>query len=104
MTHLTCRLTAKNRDQLRNPTLGNRISATFSLPFLPFLGNSSDNQLVKIPGAESDYTAFVACVLQYGSVEALLRIVSHVDAEMQSMVRVSPAEYSRYRYPVADLS
>ena len=24
MTHITCRLTAKNRDQLRNPTLGNR--------------------------------------------------------------------------------
>ena len=30
MTHVTCRLTAENRDQLRNPTLGNRISATFT--------------------------------------------------------------------------
>jgi len=30
MTHLTCRLTAKNRDQLRNPTLGNRVWATFA--------------------------------------------------------------------------
>ena len=29
MTHITCRLTAKNRDQLRNPTLGNRVWATF---------------------------------------------------------------------------
>jgi len=29
MTYVTCRLTAKNRDQLRNPTLGNRIWATF---------------------------------------------------------------------------
>jgi len=29
MTHPTCRLTAKNRDQLRNPTLGNRVWATF---------------------------------------------------------------------------
>ena len=28
MTHVTCRLTAKNRDQLRNPTLGNRVWAT----------------------------------------------------------------------------
>ena len=28
MTHITCRLTAKNRDQLRNPTLGNRVWAT----------------------------------------------------------------------------
>ena len=25
MTHVTCRLTAKNRDQLRDPTLGNRV-------------------------------------------------------------------------------
>jgi len=31
MTHVTCELTAKNRDQLRNPTLGNRVRvcATF---------------------------------------------------------------------------
>ena len=29
MTHVTCRLTAKNRDQLRNHTLGNRVRATF---------------------------------------------------------------------------
>ena len=33
MTHITCRLTAKCRDQLRNPTLGNRVWATFT--FLP---------------------------------------------------------------------
>jgi len=33
MTHVTCRLTAKNRDQLRNPTLGKRVRATFA--FLP---------------------------------------------------------------------
>ena len=30
MTLVTCRLTAKNRDQLRNPTLGNRVWATFT--------------------------------------------------------------------------
>ena len=29
MTHVTCRLTAKNRDQLWNPTLGNRVRTTF---------------------------------------------------------------------------
>jgi len=29
MTHITCRLTAKNRDQLWNPTLSNRVWATF---------------------------------------------------------------------------
>jgi len=30
MTRVTCRLTAKNRDQLRNPTLGSRVWATFT--------------------------------------------------------------------------
>jgi len=29
-THVTCMLTAKNRDQLWNPTLGNRVWATFT--------------------------------------------------------------------------
>jgi len=37
MTHVTCRLTAKNRDQLRNPTLGNRVWATFTFYFLDVL-------------------------------------------------------------------
>jgi len=30
MTHATCMLTAKNRDHLRNPTLGNRVWAIFT--------------------------------------------------------------------------
>jgi len=30
MTHVTCRLTAKNRDQLRDLTLGNRVWAIFT--------------------------------------------------------------------------
>jgi len=34
MTHITCMLTAKNRDQLRNPTLGNLVRATFT--FFPY--------------------------------------------------------------------
>ena len=29
MTHVTCRLTADNRDQLRNPMLGNQVWASF---------------------------------------------------------------------------
>ena len=33
MTHSTCRLTAKNRDQLRNPTLGNRVWASYTFTF-----------------------------------------------------------------------
>jgi len=30
MTHVNCRLAAKNRDQLRHPTLGNRVWGTFT--------------------------------------------------------------------------
>jgi len=30
MTYVTCRLTVKNRNQLRNPTLGKRVRATFT--------------------------------------------------------------------------
>ena len=30
MTHITCRMTVKNRDQLRDPTIGNRLWATFT--------------------------------------------------------------------------
>ena len=42
MIHVTCRLAAKNRDQLRNPTLGNRVWANFTfLPFTYCIGNES---------------------------------------------------------------
>jgi len=37
MTHVTCRLTAKNRDQLRKPTLGNRAWANFFTFYLLIL-------------------------------------------------------------------
>jgi len=33
-THITCMLTAKNWDQLRNTTLGNRVWASFTFSFL----------------------------------------------------------------------
>ena len=40
MTHVTCRLTAKNRDQLRSPTLGNRVWAPFTFFYTPCMGLS----------------------------------------------------------------
>jgi len=43
MTHVTCRLTAKNRDQLRNRTLGNRVLATFTF-FITYT-NFGDHRL-----------------------------------------------------------
>jgi len=42
MTHVTCRLTAKNRDQLRKPTLGNRVWATFTCFYLYMRNRRTD--------------------------------------------------------------
>ena len=41
MTHVTCMVTAKNRDQLRNPTLGNRVRAIFYV-FIVVTGSELD--------------------------------------------------------------
>ena len=62
MTHVTCRLTAKNRDQLRNPTFCNRVWATFT--FLPtrkgVYPRSDQTESSTGLGAESDmYDCFV---------------------------------------------
>jgi len=46
MTHITCRLTVKNRDQLRNPTLGNRVWASFII-------NPSGNPLNQGPDLQN---------------------------------------------------
>ena len=46
MTLVTCRLTAKNRDQLLNPTLGNRVWATCA-----FFPTSTNPRHSKILGA-----------------------------------------------------
>jgi len=48
MTHVTCRLTAKNRDQLRNPTLGNRVWATFT--FFPVAADRAPAVSIDICG------------------------------------------------------
>ena len=50
MTHVTCKLTAKNRDQLRDhrPTLGNRIGglrATFTFNVNPEYKNKTHNSV-----------------------------------------------------------
>ena len=45
MTHVTCRLTAENRDQHRNPTLGNLVWATFTF----FSFTSESDSVCKAP-------------------------------------------------------
>ena len=53
MIHITCRLTATNRDQLRNPTLGNRVWATFIVLCVVFVVGSNHKASVvgrSLPG------------------------------------------------------
>ena len=53
-THVTCRLTAKNRDQLRNPTLGNRVRATFTFTiFFQFLVYDADLRLANVTATKA---------------------------------------------------
>jgi len=49
MTHVTCRLTAKNRDQLRNATLGNRVRAAFFRPALKLRKNANECRRCLVP-------------------------------------------------------
>ena len=63
MTHVTCRLTAKNRDQLRNPTLGNRVWATFT--FLVWVRLSSGLD-VGLEALQDHLWAVVVLVLKNG--------------------------------------
>jgi len=56
MTHVTCRLTAKDRDQLRNHTLGNRVCATFTV-LLPSLGHHRTLACIPHPLEEGGWVA-----------------------------------------------
>ena len=49
MTHIICRLTAKYRDQLRNPTLGNRVWATFTFFTFTLSRSKAYNLLLSRP-------------------------------------------------------
>ena len=51
MTDVTCRLTAKDRDQLRNPTLGNRVQASFDLSYKIILARLFCAPYPAAPGA-----------------------------------------------------
>ena len=61
MTHVTCGLTAKNRDQLRNPTLGNRLWATFTFFSSPL---ETSAQLLHGRGAADASPAHAAILLR----------------------------------------
>ena len=94
MTRITCRLTAKNPDQLRNPTLGNRVWATFTFTFLSMVVARSSSGSVAI-----------RCVL---SVLSMTSYLGHVEAcryccsEWRHCVvvgRLTPSLHQNYRSP-----
>jgi len=74
MIHVTCMLTAKNRDQLRNPTLGNRVWAMIPLPLLEWQDLSGRHSGVRganiAAQARSERRFTVAS--QFSPVQALL--------------------------------
>jgi len=69
MTHVTCRLTAKNRDQLRNPMLGNRVWAIFT-----FFTQSP----------EEIWRAILFCPLHLQTVATVPRKFSHISSKRLS--------------------
>ena len=73
MTHITCRLTAENRDQLRNRTLCNRVWATFTF-YTEDRVNVRD-RVRQMSGGQISYTCdaggFTRSRLGYISVECL---------------------------------
>ena len=56
MTHVTCGLTAKNLDQLPNPTLGNRVWAAFTFLLIYVRGQDLLCGGHKRPGVQMSYT------------------------------------------------
>ena len=77
--HVTCRLTAKNRDQLRNGTLGNRVWATFT--FFTFDVQKDDSYT----GGQSEAT-------QAGLASAALRRCIAVEQNFTSLTPTDVAK------------
>ena len=73
MTHITCRLTAKNRDQLRNPTLGNRVWATFTFfqSTVEYILRVELLLLLQVSRSRSDASDVVARISHWRSAEPL---------------------------------
>ena len=83
MTHVTFRLTAKNRDQLRNPTLGSRVWATFTFftrtVFLHTAPSQSDMRraitLVLILTRGQSTLTYSRIVVAHGSISHIRQMV-----------------------------
>ena len=65
MTHVTCRLTAKTRDHLRNPMLGNRVWATITF-FMELhgvtFGDSTPKATLRLNNDTLGWSSSVKCL------------------------------------------
>jgi len=67
VTHVTCRLTAKNRDRLRNPTLGDRVWASL------FTDRQTDRQGQRaIESGGKEHTSWAAAMAAAAAAAAAL--------------------------------
>jgi len=73
MTHVTCRLTAKNRDQLRDPTLGDPVWASF-LPIrtVTEMDTKPDRSKEKFSAITVNQNVILSCILNWANVARLL--------------------------------
>ena len=63
MTYITCRLTAKNRDQLRNPTLGSGVLATFTFLIVIIINNQWTQYTDAVGSVSAATTAAAVCTV-----------------------------------------
>jgi len=85
MTHTTCRLTANNRNQLRNPTLGNRV--LYEVP-LPFLRSYSARTLHRESARDFDYiTTLAVANLKTGYPRQCMRKVASGNVRVSKLLR-----------------
>ena len=61
MTHITCRLTANNQDQLRNPMLGNRLWSTVTFLMLRGCRSLANNK----PDSSKESHCGSVCLMHY---------------------------------------
>jgi len=103
MTHLTCRLTAKNRDQLRNPALVNRVWVTF-LQQLTFIDPPCiSTETVLAPARFTNAAVLFETSLCSASYASCKRYIAQFAAERRPCANSStaPARRARVSKPAA---
>ena len=97
--YVTCRLTAKNRDQLRNLTLGNRVWAAFTFFYYLacWFAYSSDHYLEKVRKSRSRMKVTVGAgkcckVISMTQTEGFL-VVVNISAKEKAFSDFLPSNY-----------